>query len=69
MQQAVTRLWRRQKIPLSCHNNPNLFEDGATLARTGEKRKGAGEKKEERRGREADSWLSVINAATSLGSV
>lgn len=33
MQAAVTRLHRRQKIPLSCHNNPNLLEDGSTLAR------------------------------------
>lgn len=35
-----TRRWhdygKRQKIPLSCHNNPNLFEGGATLERIGE---------------------------------
>lgn len=50
MQQALTRLRRRQKIPLSCHNNPNLFEDGATLARTREKREEGERKKEHRKG-------------------
>ena len=60
MQHALTPLWKRQKIPLSCHNNPNLFEDGATLERTREEGR---EKKHT--GMEADLWSAVMNVATS----
>lgn len=42
---------------MSCHNNPNLFEDETTLARWVEWKKNAG--------MEADSCSAVINVAAS----
>lgn len=57
MQQAVTRLQKRQKIPLSCHNNPNLLEDGTTLV-----------KKSKHTHTHARAGMAVINVATSEGA-
>lgn len=52
---------KRQKIPLSCHNNPNLFEDWAMLERMREK----GKRKKKKMGMEEDPWSAVMNVATS----